>query len=139
VAILVLVAVSYRPLLFSSIDEDVAEARGVPTAAVSLVLLMLLAATTSIATPVVGVLLTFSLLIAPAATAALLTSRPGIALALAVGIGVVDIWTGLALSYWVDVPPSVVVTGLAFLQYLGARMVTSGAPGAGGRRRALRA
>jgi zinc/manganese transport system permease protein len=138
VAILVLVAVSYRPLLFSSIDEDVAEARGVPTAAVSLVLLMLLAATTSIATPVVGVLLTFSLLIAPAA-AALLTSRPGIALALAVGIGVVDIWTGLALSYWVDVPPSVVVTGLAFLQYLGARMVTSGAPGAGGRRRALRA
>jgi zinc/manganese transport system permease protein len=122
--ILVLVAVSYRPLLFSSLDEDVAEARGVPTTAMSLVLLLLLAATTSIATPVVGVLLTFSLLIAPAATAALVARRPPATLALSVALGVADIWIGLALAYGVDVPPSVIVTGLAFLQYLGARLLT---------------
>jgi zinc/manganese transport system permease protein len=121
--IVVLVAVGFRPLLFSSLDEEVAEARGVPTGAMSLALLLILAATTAVATPIVGVLLTFSLLIAPAATASLVSTRPPVAVALSMALGVLYIWTGLAVSYWVLMPPSVFVTALAFLVYVCARAV----------------
>ncbi len=118
-----LVAVAFRPLLFASLDEEVAQARGVPIGAMSLLLLLVLAATTAVATPIVGVLLTFSLLIAPAATATLLSGRPPVAVGLSVALGVLYIWTGLAVSYWVDMPPSVFVTGLAFAVYTGVRAV----------------
>jgi zinc/manganese transport system permease protein len=121
--IVALVAIGFRPLLFSSLDEEVAEARGVPTGAMSLALLLILAATTAVATPIVGVLLTFSLLIAPAATASLVSTRPPLAVALSMALGVLYIWTGLAVSYWVLMPPSVFVTALAFLVYLCARAV----------------
>jgi zinc/manganese transport system permease protein len=121
--IVVLVAIGFRPLLFSSLDEEVAEARGVPTGAMSLALLLILAATTAVATPIVGVLLTFSLLIAPAATASLVSTRPPLAVALSMALGVLYIWTGLAVSYWVLMPPSVFVTALAFLVYVCARAV----------------
>jgi zinc/manganese transport system permease protein len=121
--IVVLVAIGFRPLLFSSLDEEVAEARGVPTGAMSLALLLILAATTAVATPIVGVLLTFSLLIAPAATASLVSTRPPLAVALSMALGVLYIWTGLAVSYWVLMPPSVFVTALAFLVYICARTV----------------
>jgi zinc/manganese transport system permease protein len=119
--IVALVAIGFRPLLFSSLDEEVAEARGVPTGAMSLALLLILAATTAVATPIVGVLLTFSLLIAPAATASLVSTRPPLAVALSMALGVLYIWTGLAVSYWVLMPPSVFVTALAFLVYVCAR------------------
>jgi zinc/manganese transport system permease protein len=122
VVIVGVVAVAFRPLLFSSLDQEVAEARGVPTGAMSLLLLLLLAATTAIATPIVGVLLTFSLLIAPAATASLISARPPVAVGLSVALGVLYIWTGLAVSYWVDMPPSVFVTGMAFTLYAGVRI-----------------
>ncbi|HEX6491857.1 MAG TPA: metal ABC transporter permease, partial [Candidatus Dormibacteraeota bacterium] len=116
------VAVAFRPLLFSSLDEEVAQARGVRTGAMSLLLLLILAATTAIATPIVGVLLTFSLLIAPAATASLLASRPPVTVMLAIALGVLYLWIGLAVSNWVDLPPSVFVTGLAVAGYSGARV-----------------
>ncbi len=119
--IVALVAIGFRPLLFSSLDEEVAEARGVPTGAMSLALLLILAATTAVATPIVGVLLTFSLLIAPAATASLVSTRPPLAVGLSMALGVLYIWTGLAVSYWVLMPPSVFVTALAFLVYVCAR------------------
>jgi zinc/manganese transport system permease protein len=124
-AILVAVALAYRPLLFSSLDEEIAEARGVNTRLMSVILMLILAATASVTTPIVGVLLTFALLVGPAAAAASLASRPAWALALAVTLSVLYTWIGLAVSYWVDVPPSVFVTGLAFLVYLGARVIPS--------------
>ena len=67
-------------------------------------------------------LLTFSLLIAPAATASLLSSRPPVAVTLAIALGVLYLWIGLAVSYWVDLPPSIFVTALAFAGYAGARL-----------------
>ncbi|MDB5068385.1 MAG: hypothetical protein JWM18_4819 [Chloroflexi bacterium] len=119
--IVVLVAVAFRPLLLSSLDEEVAEARGVPTRAMSLLLLLLLAATTAVATPIVGVLLTFSLLVAPAATASLISGRPPLVVGLSIALGVLYIWIGLGVSYWVDMPPSVFVTAMAFAVYVGVR------------------
>ena len=120
-AIVAAVAAVFRPLLFSSVDEEVAEARGVRVGLMSVTLLFVLAVTASMATPIVGILLTFSLLVGPAAAAALLASRPERAIALAVLLSVVYMWVGLGVSYWVDIPPSVFVTGLAFAGYLLAR------------------
>jgi zinc/manganese transport system permease protein len=122
-AILVAVALTWRPMLFSSLDEEIAEARGVHVGLMSLLLLLVLAVTTSVTTPIVGVLLSFALLVGPAATAAVLSSRPPRAVALSVALSVAYIWIGLAVSYWVDFPPSVFVTGMAFAGYIGARLV----------------
>lgn len=123
VAILVAIASMYRPLLLSSLDQDIAQARGLHVRAIALLLLAILAVTASVVTPIVGVLLAFAILIGPAATAALVSPRPGRAIALSVVLSVVYMWVGLAVSYWVDFPPSVFVTGLAFTGYLGARSV----------------
>jgi zinc/manganese transport system permease protein len=125
-AILVAVALTWRPMLFSSLDEEIAEARGVHVGLMSLLLLLILAVTTSVTTPIVGVLLSFALLVGPAATAAVLSSRPPRAVALSVALSVAYIWIGLAVSYWVDFPPSVFVTGMAFAGYIAARLVRGG-------------
>ena len=67
-------AVIGRPLLFASIDPDVAAARGVPTRALSAVFLVLLGAAVAEASQLTGALLVFALLVMPAATAQVLTA-----------------------------------------------------------------
>ena len=67
VIILAVIVVVYRPLLFSSLDEDVAEAKGMPIFLIGLIFMLLVAVATSIAIQVVGVLLIFSLMVTPAA------------------------------------------------------------------------
>ncbi len=120
-AIALAVLIAYRPLLFSSLDEEIAEARGVNLGLMSVLLLGILAVTTSVVTPIVGVLLTFSLLVGPAAAAVSLTSRPSRAIALSVTLSVLYIWIALAVSYWIDFPPSVFVTAMAFVVYVLSR------------------
>jgi zinc/manganese transport system permease protein len=127
-AVVAAVTLTWRPLLFSSLDEELAEARGVSIGLMSVILLSVLAVTASVVTPIVGVLLTFSLLVGPAATAALLTPRPGRGVALSVALSVLYIWVGLAVSYWVDFPPSVFVTAMAFAGYVAARMARISTP-----------
>src|ERR1700694_1209728 len=65
----------YRPLLFASVDEDVAAARGVPVAALSVAFMLSLAVAVSEAVQVVGVLLIFALIVTPAAIAERVTTR----------------------------------------------------------------
>ena len=73
--VLALVAV-YRPLLFSTLDEEVAEAKGVPVRGLSIAFMVILAVAVSEAVQVVGVLLIFALIVAPAAIAERFTTRP---------------------------------------------------------------
>lgn len=122
VVVLVIVGGMYRPLLFSSLDGELAEARGVPVRAVSLSLMFVVAVTTSVATPIIGVLLTFALIVGPAAAAAQITARPSRAILVSVSLSVGYMWIGLTASYWVDLPPSVFVTSLAFAGYVIARL-----------------
>ena len=70
------VAIIYRPLLFTSFDEDVAEAKGISIFWIGVVFMLLVAVATSIAVQVVGVLLIFALMVTPAATAQLIAKRP---------------------------------------------------------------
>lgn len=112
------VVLVYRPLLFASIDPDVAETRGVPVRLLGVGFLVVLALTVSTAVQVVGVLLIFALLVTPAATAQRLTARPGRGAALAVLFAVASVWVGLTLAYLIPWPPSFFITAVAFLLYL---------------------
>jgi zinc/manganese transport system permease protein len=122
-AILAATALVYRPLLFASLDEEVAEARGVRTLALGIVFMLLLAAAVSIAVQVVGVLLIFALMVTPAATAARLTKKPRHAMAISVFIALLATWLGLFMAFYEPYPVSFFVTGIVFAVYLAVRVV----------------
>jgi len=98
------IAVLYRPLMLSSALPEVADARGVSTRLMNLCFLLVMALAASMTVPVVGALLMFALMIGPAAAARSLTSRPGRAMGLAVGIALVTVWAGIAASYRTNWP-----------------------------------
>jgi zinc/manganese transport system permease protein len=116
-------AAVYRPLLFSSVDPEVAAARGVPLRALSVTIFLLLALTTAEAIQVVGVLLVLTLVITPAAAAQRLTARPALALALSIGIALVSTEGGILLSLAVPWPTSFFISAISFAAYVGARLV----------------
>ncbi|HET6809449.1 MAG TPA: metal ABC transporter permease [Acidimicrobiales bacterium] len=117
-ALVVAVLAMARPLLFSSVDEAVAAARGVPVRALGVVFLALVGATAGEATQAVGALLLLGLLAAPAGAALLLTARPYRAMWLSAGLAVGSVWTGLGLSYLVpSLPPSFAILAVAAAFY----------------------
>lgn len=117
--VVVAVAVMARPLLFASIDEAVAGARGVPTRFLGTAFVVLVGVTAGEATQVVGALLLLGLLSAPAATALVLTDRPWVAMGLSVGLAVASMWGGIAVSYAASsLPPSFSIVGVATAFYL---------------------
>jgi zinc/manganese transport system permease protein len=107
------VAVAYRPLLYSSINAPVAEARGVPVRWLSVLFMVLLGLAVTMAVQAVGTLLLFALLIAPPATAIMLTPRPTRAMAIATAISVTSVWLGLAASAMFNFPPSFLIVTIA--------------------------
>lgn len=115
--IVVLIAIA-RPLLFASLDPAVAAARGVPVRLLGPLFLGIVGATAAEATQIVGALLLFGLLAAPAAAAQHLTDRPWTALPLAAGLAVAAMWAGITLAYAVPVlPPSFTIMALAATEY----------------------
>ncbi|MFG2371157.1 metal ABC transporter permease [Streptomyces sp. NPDC048504] len=114
-------AVIGRPLLFASVDENVATGRGVPVRALSVVFLVLLGTATAEASQITGTLLVFALLVMPAAAAQQLTARPAASLALSVLIAIAVTWTGLIAAYYSPYPIGFYVTTFAFAVYVLAR------------------
>jgi zinc/manganese transport system permease protein len=128
VAVLVALAAIARPLLFASVDADVARASGVPVGALATGFLLLLGLAVAATSQITGALLVFALLVTPAATAQLITSRPGLSLALSVAIGLVVTWVGLAIAYFSIYPVGFWITSLSFGLYVVARVFrTAGA------------
>jgi zinc/manganese transport system permease protein len=119
-AILGLLAIA-RPLLFSSLDPEVAISQGLPVRAVGIAFLVLLALVAAEATQAVGALLLLGLLAAPGGAARLLTDRPWRGLAISAGLALASMWGGLALSYAVpSLPASFAVIALATAFFLAA-------------------
>jgi zinc/manganese transport system permease protein len=121
-AALALLALMGRPLLFASLDESVARARGVPTRGLSLAYLLLLGMAVAETAQITGALLVFALLVAPPATAQLITTRVGASLALSVILGVLIAWAGLALAYFFGYPVGFYIATVAFTLYLVVRI-----------------
>src|SRR5438067_6842136 len=91
-------AAIYRPLVFATVDPEVAEARGVPVGAIAVAFLLIMAAAVAEAIQVVGVLLILTLLITPGAAAERLTPRPGLAIVYSVGVALLCTLGGILLS-----------------------------------------
>jgi zinc/manganese transport system permease protein len=123
-AVVLVLAVIARPLVFASVDPDVAAARGVPVRALGLAFIVLLALTITMAVQVVGTLLLFALVVTPAATALRLTARPGYVAAIAVGIALASVWGGLLLASMIDLPPSFFVVSMAVLAWVVVLVIT---------------
>ncbi len=119
---LVAVVVIYRPLLFSSVDEDLAAARGVPVTALSVAFMAILAVAVTEAVQVVGVLLIFALIVTPAAIAVRFTSRPAFAIATGIVLALAFTWLGLAIAFYSPHPVSFFITTLAFATYVAVRI-----------------
>jgi zinc/manganese transport system permease protein len=126
---LIVVGAMYRPLLFSSVDAEIADARGVPVRFLSVAFMVLLAVTVSASVQVVGVLLIFALLILPAAAAQHITAQPSRAIALAVVLAVAYVWIGLLVGFYLPYPPSFFITAFAFLTFLAVRTLLTGVAG----------
>ncbi len=116
-------AIFGRPLVFATVDPDVAEARGVNVRLISIGFLLILALSVAITVQIVGTLLIFALLVAPGASALQLTARPVRALALSVLLSLGFTWLGLALAYFSDLPVGFFITTLSFAAYVAIRAV----------------
>ena len=123
-----------RPLVFASLDPDVAAAQGVPVRALGLAFLAVFGAVAGEATQAVGALLLLGLIAAPAAAAHRLVHNPYAGLALSTGLAVGVVWSGLALSYVVvQLPPSTAIVSVASFVFIAAVVGTR----SGGRSRPL--
>lgn len=118
-------AIIFRPLLFSSVAEEVAVARGLPVRTLSAAFLLLVAVAVSVAVQMVGVLLIFTLLIAPPATANFLTTRTYPALAIAVAAGVLETWLGITIAFYTGLPVGFFIATAAVAVYGLARLSAS--------------
>src|SRR5229473_5886677 len=114
--------VIYRPLLFASVDEELAGAKGVPVTALSIGFMAILAVAVTEAVQVVGVLLIFALIVTPAAIAVRFTSRPFVAIVSGVVLALAFTWLGLTIAFYSPHPVSFFITSLAFGTYVVVRL-----------------
>jgi zinc/manganese transport system permease protein len=128
-AVLVTLAVLARPLLFASVDAEVADARGVPVRALSSAFLLLLGLAVAATSQVTGVLLVLALLVGPAASAQAITARPVPSLVLTVAIGLLVVWLGLGISYFSVYPAGFFIATTSFVVYLLARVLSAALSG----------
>jgi zinc/manganese transport system permease protein len=122
VTTVLLLALAARPLLFASIDPDVARASGIPTRLLGLGFLLVLGLSVAETSQVTGALLVFALLVTPAATAHQLTARPWVGILLSVALALAVTWIGLTLAYFSVYPVGFYITSLSFTLYVLVRL-----------------
>ena len=120
---LIILAVIFRPLLFASVDPEVAEARGVPVRALGIIFMILVAIAVSISVQIVGVLLIFTLLVGPAAAATRIARQPVNAVILSMALGLCYTWLGIFLAANSPWPVSFYIAAISFCVYLPVRLL----------------
>jgi zinc/manganese transport system permease protein len=118
-----------RPLLFASLQPELAEAKGVRLELVSTLFMVVVAVATAEATQIVGVLLVFALMVAPAATSLQLARGVLAGIITSVLIAIAIAWAGLMLAYFTDWPTSFFITALGAGAYLVAAVVNKSRAG----------
>lgn len=102
-----------RPFLLMAMDPDQARVAGYRVRLLEAVLLGMIAVTVVASFTVVGTLLVFGMLLAPAGTAALLTRRLGPMMALSAVIGALSAYAGLLLSWYYDLAAGAMIVLVA--------------------------
>ncbi len=123
IAVLVFIALIYRPLLFASLDEDVAEAKGLPMPLIGLAFILAVAVAVAFAVQVTGTLLVFSLMVTPSATAQYMARKPQRAIILSVAIALAATWSGLFIAFYTSFPVSFYITAEVFILYIIVRIL----------------
>jgi zinc/manganese transport system permease protein len=118
----VVIALAARPLVFASVDPDVARAAGVPVVALGFGFLLVLGLSVAATSQITGALLVFALLVTPAATAHRITARPAFGIALSIAIALAVTWLALALAYFSVYPVGFYITSLSFGLYVMVRV-----------------
>ncbi len=116
--VLVGLALIARPLLFASVDADVAAARGVPVRGLSLAFLLLLGCAAAEVSQITGALLVFALLVMPAAAAQQITARPALSLAITVVLALAVTWVSLSVAFYSVYPVGFYVSTIGFGVYV---------------------
>jgi zinc/manganese transport system permease protein len=125
VVTLAALAVISRPLLFATLQPELAEARGVSHRLIGTLFMAIVALTVSASVQIVGILLVFTLMVGPAAAAERLTTRLGAGIALAAGLAVAEAWIGVTVAFYTDWPTSFCITTLSALIYFAAIAIAS--------------
>jgi zinc/manganese transport system permease protein len=120
-----MVLLLYRPLLLSSVAPELASVQGIGPGRLELLFLLAVGAVTTMALPVVGALLVFSLMIGPPAAARFLTDRPAVAMALSAGLGLVTVWVSIVASFASNWPIGFFVGSLAAVWYVAGRLAVA--------------
>jgi len=121
--VVVTLLVIWRPLMFSSVDPDVAAAAGVPVRTLAIVFMLALGLATAVSVQIVGALLVLSLLVTPAAAALRLTSHPVVVPVLSTVFAVVSVVGGILLAIGGGLPISPYVTTISFVIWVVCRIV----------------
>ena len=106
-----------RPLLFVSLQPELAAAKGVQSRLYSIVFLAIVALATAECAQIVGVLLVFALMVGPAATAQRLTTGILSGLAVSALFALAEAWLGITLAFYTDWPSSFWIAALSALAY----------------------
>lgn len=107
-----------RRLLFSSLEPELASAKGISLSAISIIFLMIVAIAVTLASQVVGVILVFTLVIGPPAIAVQLTHHFGSGMMLSILLSVVIVWASIVISYFTDYPISFLISAMVFFIYI---------------------
>jgi zinc/manganese transport system permease protein len=126
VVIVAALAIISRPLLFASLQPEVAEAKGVSLRLYSVLFLAIVALATAECAQIVGVLLVFALMVGPAAAAQRLTSGIGRGLLLSAVLALLEAWAGITLAFYTDWPSSFWISALSAGVYLFAAVWPTG-------------
>jgi zinc/manganese transport system permease protein len=118
VASLAALAAMSRPLVFATLDPELAEARGLSLRLVAVLFLLVVGIAVAEAVQVVGILLVFALMVGPGAAAQRLAQSLGVGVALAILLAIVETWAGIALAYFTDWPPTFWISTFSAAVYL---------------------
>src|SRR5438552_6299977 len=125
-AVVVMGAIA-RPLLFATVDPEVAAAAGVPVRTLAVGFLLLLGVAVAETAQITGALLVFALLVLPPATAQVMTGRPALGVVLSVALAVGVTWAAVIAAYYTPYPTGAFITTLSFAAYAlarGARLIS---------------
>ena len=110
-----------RPLIFASLQPELAEAKGVPLRFISTAFLAIVALAVSESAQIVGILLVFSLMVGPPAAAQRLVAGLWSGMALSAGLALAEAWLGIVIAYRTDWPVSFCIAVLSALGYFASR------------------
>jgi len=118
--VIIVLAVIFHPTFLSiCFDEEFATLRGINTPFFYILLLIMTAVTVVLLVRIVGVIMVIAMLTLPAAAASTLSRRLSVIMVIAIAFSLFFNWSGLALSYTLDLSTGPVIISVAGLVYLG--------------------